>query len=115
MRAVIAAIICCVGCAAAPTVGTIRGYVMDAQGRPASHARVTAAYIPPTDQDPPQSPQIFGKATTDSTGEFALPIKSSRHDTLLIASFDGQSGVAAVSFDHPVRIQLRYNRPRVSP
>jgi hypothetical protein len=114
MRALIAATICCVGCSA-PTRGTIRGYVVDAHGRPAPHARVTAAYLPPTDQDPPQSPKIFGKATADSNGEFALPVTDIARDTLLIASYDGQSGVAAPSFDRPVRIPLRYNHPRVVP
>jgi hypothetical protein len=114
MRVVFVAIVCCVGCSA-PSRGIIHGYVVDARGRRAPHAHVTAAYLPPTDQHPPQSPKIFGEATADLNGEFALSVTDIARHTLLIASFDDQSGVAAPSFDDPVRIRLRHNRPRVVP
>ena len=114
MRVVLVGILCCASCST-PSAGIIRGYVVDAHGRRVAHAHVTAAHLPPTDQYPPQLAKKLGKALTDSHGEFRLSVSQVTRYTLLVASFDDQSGVAAPSFDHPVRIALRHNQPRVVP
>jgi hypothetical protein len=113
-RAILVAIFCCIGCSA-PSAGTIRGYVVDADGRRVPHAQVTAAHLPPTDQHPPQLAKKLGETTADSHGEFVLSVSRITRYTLLVASSDDQSGAAEPSFDHPVRIPLRHNRPRVAP
>jgi hypothetical protein len=114
MRFILVPILCCASCST-PTAGIIRGYVVGAHGRRVAHAHVTAAHLPPTDQHPPQLAKKLGTAMTDSHGEFLLSVSQVTRYTLLVASFDEASGAAAPSFDHPVRIALRHNQPRVVP
>jgi hypothetical protein len=87
--------------------GIIRGYVLDKQGHRVPGARVEAWRMVLTDQQPPQHPTKLGKATADSHGEFTLTVARLSESVVLIASFDRQSGTAAPSFDHVVRIALR--------
>ena len=113
-RVVLVLVLCCAGCSA-PRSGIIRGYVVDVHGQRAPQAHVTASHLPPTDQHPPQLAKTLAETTADSHGNFTVFVDQITRYTLLIASFDNQSGVAAPSFDHAVRIPLRRNRPRVVP
>ena len=114
MRAVLVAILCCAGCSGR-SGGTIRGYVVTAEGRVASYARVTVAHLPPTDQRPPQSAKKLGETTADSRGQFVLAVSEITRYTHVVASYDGQSGAAAPSVHHSVRIPLRHIPPSVVP
>ena len=95
--------------------GPIRGYIVDVHGHRAPHARVVASHLPPTDQHPPQLAKTLAETRADSHGEFTLSLDHITRYTVLIASFDHQSGSAAPSFDHPVRIPLRPTRSRMLP
>ena len=92
---------------------TIRGYVVDADGRRIQGAKVEILHMGRTDQSPPQRPKSFGKTTTDARGNFVLSADP-RLANVILASFKNQAGLASPSSTPPVRVVLRRNKPRIS-
>jgi hypothetical protein len=87
---------------------TLRGYVVDSDGRRMQGAHVQAWHMVATDQRPPQR---LAQTTTDRDGNFALSADP-RAVNMIIARFDNQSGTALPSFSRIVRVSVRHNRPR---
>jgi hypothetical protein len=98
--------------AAAVAAAALRGYVVDAHGQRVDGARVQAWHIVATDQRPPQRPTLLAQTTTDAHGNFSLSVGAYKVN-MIIASFGNQSGAAPPSFNGPVRVKLRHNRPRL--
>jgi hypothetical protein len=111
-RKVVIRLLCTVGLVCpAMHATTLRGYVVDSDGRRVQGAHVQAWHMVATDQRPPQRPKRLAQTTTDRHGNFALSADP-RAVNMIIASFDNQSGTALPSFSSIVRVSVRHNRPR---